>query len=231
MGKAFKAIFGGGESEPELVKVPRLPPVQPKVELPFGAGFQVTGGAQTPTLRFTGFEAPAALGQEVLGLTRGQLEQVQQDIATTRGLENPFVQAIRVPFQRERQRLAGEEAGVTREFGRRGVFGTLREQATAPVRLAREQLAEREAGAVTAGQLQVQDLISRQRTLARSLASDVTGQQELQLRTALSALGLSNEAVRNIIASQFPAGQVGQESEQFGGALEPLAFSPFQIGD
>lgn len=159
------------------------------------------------------------MGEEVLGLTRGQLEQVQQDIATTRGLENPFIQAIRVPFQRERQRLAGEEAGVTREFGRRGVFGTLREQATAPVRLAREQLAEREAGAVTTGQLQVQELIGQQRNLARALASDVTGQQRLQLQTVLSALGLSNDAIQNLIASQFPAGQIVQEGEQFGGVF------------
>ncbi len=162
------------------------------------------------------------MGKEVLGLTRGQLEQVQQDIATTRGLENPFIQAIRVPFQRERQRLAGEEAGITRNFGRRGVFGTLREQATAPVRLAREQLAEREAGAVTTGQLQVQELVDRQRNLARSLTSDISGQQQLQLQTALSALGLSNEAVLNIIRSQFPTGQAASESERFTGVIPAI---------
>ena len=189
--------------------------------MPFGAGFQVSGGAVTPTLRFTGFEQPTALGQEVLGLTRGQLAQVQEDIATTRGLENPFIQAIRVPFQRERQRLAEREAGITREFGRRGVFGTLRTQATAPVSLAREQLAEREVGAVTAGKLQVQELINRQRELSRSLASDVTGQQRIQLETALTALGLSNDAVQNVIASQFPVGQVSAQEETFAGIFGP----------
>ena len=222
MGDITKSLFGGGETEPELVGVPRVSPVQPTVELPFGTGFQVSGGALTPTLSFTGFGGAEALGQEVLGLTRDQLAQVQADIETTRALENPFIEAIRTPFNLERQRLASDEAALTRDFARRGVFGTLREQAKAPISLAREQLATQEAGAVTTGQLQVQELIGQQQELQRALTADITGQQRLQLETSLAALGLSNEAIQNLIASQFPVGEVSTESETFGGIFEPI---------
>ena len=109
------------------------------------------------------------------------------------------------------------------------MFGSLRTAATAPVRLAREQLAQREAGAVTTGQLQVQELVERQQQLARALASDITGQQRLQLETALSALGLSNQAVQNLIESQFPTGTVSTRTKQdtFGVIFDPIPiFAP-----
>lgn len=212
LGRATQVLFGGGrtESGPEFVQVPRAQAIQPRVVLPGGGGFEVTGGGVSPTIEFTQSAGTRALGEEFLGLTRGQLGQVQQDIESMRALENPFLRAVRAPFEQQR-------AGLQRGLQRRGVFGSLAGAAAAP-------LASAEADAIARGKTELAGLIQGQQQFARQLAGDISGQQQLQIQTELQQMGLSRDIINAIVGSQFELGQVGQrsEGEQFTGIFEKI---------
>ena len=205
---SLKKVFGGSKSRSESgpVTIPRLPAVIPSLRTGQGtfltatptitAGGQPAGGGVGAGGELTGLDinvglAPQiqALRDETLAGRRGLISDVQGDIETLRGIQNPFIQARVAPFVEERERAA-------RAAARRGVSGPLAALATNPFT---RQIAEQQAlatvdaqGAIRAGQQQIQ-----------SLLTDVSGEGRALLEQELGLLGLSQQQVRDIIASQL----------------------------
>ncbi len=243
-----KALFGGSKSESQqrLSIIPRTPPVIPRIGTTagsflratptFGAASDVAGkismpGTDTPITNagmLTGLGidvglAPeiAAIREEALGGRRGLIGDIQGDIETLRGMENPFIRARVAPFVAERERAA-------REASRRGVSGPLAALATNPftARIAEaEALATMDAqGAIRAGQEQI-----------RGLLSDVSGEGRQMLMQELELLGLSQQQIRDVIASQLERqvqGVTTQKEQQERGVVTGLsdAFRSFFPG-
>lgn len=129
------------------------------------------------------------LREEGLAGFRNILGDVQGDIQTLRGLENPFMQARVQPYISERER-------ARRDATRRGVSGPLLAMATNPFT---QNISEQ--GALAA--FESQAAIREGQTLARQLASDISGSGQELLRQELALLGLSADVVQMIINSQL----------------------------
>ena len=215
MGDVVKTVFGGSEAESEVQRIPRLPPVAPRIST--AAGSRLIG---TPELdargRLIGVDttaglAPgiAALREEGLTGIRSLIGDVQGDINTLRGLENPFIQARVSPFIEERER-------ARRDAVRRGVAGPLLALATNPFQ---RQIAEQGALA-TAEALQAR---RQGQELIRGLLSDVTGAGRQLFEEELRLLGLSQDQIQQVIASQLTQPTaVTQRQESFGGVFPAL---------
>ncbi len=212
----LKKVFGGSKSRSESgpVTIPRLPAVIPSLRTgqgsfltatpTFAPGGQPGGGGVRGQDALTGLDINVGLSPEIQALRdetlagrRGLISDVQGDIDTLRGIQNPFIQARVAPFVEERERAA-------RAASRRGVTGPLAALATNPFT---RQIADQQAlatvdaqAAIRAGQQQIQ-----------SLLTDVSGEGRALLAQELELLGLSQQQVRDIIASQLER-TVGQRS-------------------
>ena len=196
-----KKLFGGAEtkSEDRVSIIPRLPPVIPNISTGRGSFLNVTptfatSGQQIGEIRAPGPNVPITnrgalagldinlgfapeideIRAETLGGRRNLLSNVQGDIETLRGLQNPFIRARVQPFIEQRERAA-------REASRRGVTGPLSALATNPFT---RQIADQTALATA----EAQTAIRSGQSLAQSL---------------LTALGLGNDVIQTIIASQL----------------------------
>lgn len=152
-----------------------------------------------------------ALREEGLTGIRSLLGDVQGDIQTLRGLENPFVQARVQPFVAERER-------ARRDAIRRGVAGPLTALATNPFQA---QIAEQGALATA----EAQGAIREGQAFIRELLSDITGEGRQLLEQELALLGFGQQQIRDIIASQLERPTTaGTTSSQ---RVEKGIFSPF----
>lgn len=205
-------LFGGQKKQSQTgapFVIPRLPAVSPNISTAGGSFLRSTlgtrsditprsrllsGGRDVQNLTDVGIDigfAPevAALREEGLEGFRNILGDVQGDIQTLRGLENPFMQARVQPFVAQRER-AGRDAA------RRGVSGPLSALATNPFTA---QIAEQ--GSLAA--FDSQQAIAQRQVLARELAGDISGVGQQVLAQELAALGLSAEVIQMIINSQL----------------------------
>lgn len=214
--KGLRTLFGGSEQESEqrISIIPRLPPVIPNIGTQAGSFFRVTPTFGTAdqvagSLRVPGSDIPitnagaltgldidlglspgiAALREEALAGRRGLIGDVEGDIETLRGIQNPFIQARVQPF-------VEAQAAAARDAARRGVSGPLAALATNPFT---RQIADQRAlatfdtqAAIRAGQEQI-----------RGLLADVSGEGQQLLEQELRLLGLSNDVIQTIIASQL----------------------------
>lgn len=211
MGGISKAFGGqkasGGSSTPWVI--PRLPAVSPNFSTSAGSYLRTGLSTQsdiTPKSRLlsggrdvqnlTGVDVDIGLAPQIgrlreegLAGFRNILGDVQGDIQTLRGLENPFMQARVQPYISERER-------ARRDATRRGVSGPLLAMATNPFT---QNISEQ--GALAA--FESQAAIREGQTLARQLASDISGSGQELLRQELALLGLSADVVQMIINSQL----------------------------
>ena len=156
------------------------------------------GGGQ---VLLSGIDTQASLAPQIgeireqtLGGIRNLIGNVQNDIQTLRGLENPFINARVAPFVAQREAAA-------RDAARRGVSGPLAALATNPFTA---QIADQRALALN----ESQDAISRAQQQIQSLLQDQSGQGQQLLQEELALLGLQQDQIRDIIASQL-----GQQTE------------------
>lgn len=218
MGGVTESLFGGGQaqSQQRISIIPRLPAVTPNITtaggsfinaglttVPGGGGpvgsIQIPGKRNTKifdTGALSGVDLNIGLAPEIaqlraegLGGIRSLLGDVQGDIQTLRGIENPFVQARVQPFVAERER-------ARRDAIRRGVAGPLTSLATNPF-----QAAIAEQGALATAEAQA--AIRQNQELIRALLSDVTGEGQRLLEQELQLLGLGQQQIRDIINSQL----------------------------
>ena len=211
-----KKLFGGAEtkSEDRVSIIPRLPPVIPNISTGRGSFLNVTptfatSGQQIGEIRAPGPNVPITnrgalagldinlgfapeideIRAETLGGRRNLLSNVQGDIETLRGLQNPFIRARVQPFIEQRERAA-------RQASRRGVTGPLSALATNPFT---RQIADQTALATA----EAQTAIRSGQSLAQSLLTDISGEGQQLLAEELAALGLGNDVIQTIIASQL----------------------------
>lgn len=252
--------FGGAKSESQqkLSIIPRLPAVIPSIDTAAGSFLRVTPNiSDSPTpiarirgrgpdepitnigaLKGLGIEiglAPeiAAIREEVLGGRRDLIGDVQGDIETLRGIQNPFIQARVAPFVEEQER-------ARRSAIRRGVAGPLTSLATKPFT---RQIADQQALAT----FDAQAAIRQGQEQIRALLSDVSGEGRALLEQELRLLGLSQQQIRDIIASQLPrqvvsaaeskssqqtgvAGQLGSLAGGIGGVVDFFSPAPAPTG-
>lgn len=129
------------------------------------------------------------LREESLAGTRGLIGDVQGDIETLRGLENPFSRARVQPFIEQQER-------ARRDATRRGVSGPLSALATNPFT---QQIADQ--GALAA--VETQGAIRQGQETIRGLLSDVSGEGRQLLEQELRLLGLGKDEIQQIIQSQL----------------------------
>ncbi len=131
--------------------------------------------------------------QETLSGRRALLGDVMGDIGTARGLDNPFIQARVRPFLEQQEQ-------ARRGAARRGVFGPLQALATNPFTQA---IADQTALATRESQ-----------EFARGLLGDISGEGQQLLQQELELLGLGQQQVRDIIASQMERPVVGASTSR-----------------
>ena len=148
--------------------------------------------------------------EEGLAGVRSLIGDVQGDIETLRGLENPFIQARVSPFIEERER-------ARRDAIRRGVAGPLLSLATNPFQ---RQIAEQGALA-TAESLQFRQ---QGQELIRGLLSDVTGAGRQLLEQELKLLGLSQDQISQVIASQLTQPTATEQRQESSAGIFPALF-------
>lgn len=211
-----RTLFGGGKSESEQRAsiIPKLPPVIPSIGTGAGSFLRATptfagAGPAVGSIRAPGTNVPItnrgaltgldlqiglapeieAIRAETLAGRRGLIGDVQGDIETLRGIENPFMRARVQPF-------VEQQAAAAREATRRGVSGPLAALATNPFT---RQIADQQALAT----FDTQQAIRAGQEQIRTLLSDVSGEGQALLAQELELLGLSQQQIRDIIASQL----------------------------
>jgi len=193
-----KDLFGGGK-QTTTQKVERLPPAFPQIFTGAGGSLETTGTAERPVARINLPSQIQELREEALGGSRALLGDIQGDIGTLRGLENPLIQARQRPIREEIQR---GQRRVGEEFGRRGVFGTFRQQAE-------EDIGFRGAQALGEADVQARretlDAILQRQAFQRDVTGDVARAGQELLAQELTTLGLSDAAINQIIQSQLPS--------------------------
>ena len=198
----MSSILGGSKQSPGSI-VPRLPAVSPNLRT--GAGSELTTDLDfnfVPEKKgpgrvlLSGIDVQANLAPQIgeirdqtLGGIRNLIGDVQGDIQTLRGLENPFIQARVNPFIAQREQAA-------RSAARRGVQGPLAALATNPFT---SQIADQRALALQ----ESQQAIARGQQQIQSLLQDQSRQGEVLLKQELELLGLEQQEVQDIIASQL----------------------------
>ena len=212
---SMETVFGGGKKETQqrTSVIPRLPAVIPRIGTEAGSFIRATPtlgtGGQVGTIRSAGADTPITSAGDLTGLgidiglapgigelreealtgRRELLGDVRGDIERLRGMENPFMRARVSPFVEAR-------GAAAREASRRGVGGPLAALATNPFD---RQIAEQQALAAfdTAGAIR-----SGQEAI-RGLLSDVSGAGQAMMEEELALLGLGQQQIRDIIASQL----------------------------
>ena len=233
-----KKLFGGSKSRSEQRAsiIPRLPPVIPSIGTQAGSFLRATptfetSGAAVGSIRspgenpvitnrgaFTGLDidvglAPeiGALREETLAGRRGLIGDITGDIETLRGAENPFIRARVQPF-------VEQQAAAARDAARRGVSGPLAALATNPFT---QQIAQQQALAT----FDTQAAIRQGQEQIRGLLADVSGEGQQLLEQELALLGLSQQQIRDAVASQLDRqviSQTEQKTDQEGGIVSGL---------
>ncbi len=198
----MSSILGGSKQSPGSI-VSRLPAVSPNLRT--GAGSSLTTDLDFDLIPeqkgpgrvlLSGIDVQANLSPQIgqireqtLGGIQNLIGDVQGDIQTLRGLENPFIQARVNPFIAQREQAA-------RSAARRGVQGPLAALATNPFTA---QISDQRALALQ----ESQQAISRGQQQIQSLLQDQSGQGAQLLQQELALLGLEQQEVQDIIASQL----------------------------
>lgn len=197
----MSSILGGQKQEAGGI-LPRLPAIAPTLRTGAGSGLQTDlhFGRFGDSAFLKGATIDASLApqigeirEETLGGIRNLIGDVQGDIQTLRGLENPFIQARVNPFIAQREAAA-------RSAARRGVQGPLAALATNPFTA---QIADQRALALQ----ESQQAIGRGQQQIQSLLQDQSGQGAQLLQQELALLGLEQQEVQDIIASQLSQAQ------------------------
>lgn len=195
--------------------------------------FAPTGGSPTPPILATPpiLETPGntqsvdvsldpsiqTLRDRLFGQNQATLRQLEDErsalsqlLSRFRGNANEFIQARVSPLERV---LDAQIAGVARDFARRNATGSIPAGFLTGLRAdAERQISEERARAVQDALAAEQSILAQRaglaapRTQAISQGAQLTHQQ---LAQELAALGLGQEAIRTIIASQLPQSTTG----------------------
>jgi len=172
---------------------------------------ETTGGSALRTA-MTGpdtFKAGLFLPQDIQGLRAENLSGIRDLLASIRGNQGSILEARLGPLQRQ---LAGRPEAVDRDFARRGISGTFRNDAVSnESRRVGEALGE-------AKSLALNDLISTE----TGLLDRISGAADSVLGQELASVGLSMDAVKTIIDSMRTSSTTEKENDP-GGSLEGIA--------
>lgn len=206
---------GGLFSSSSRTRVARRTPIRPTVQTR-GGGFLSIGGTKRDPTVAVGLPG-AGLREESLAGTRGLLGQVNRDIQTMRGLENPFIRARVRPLERRRDSVL---ADIGRDFGRRGVTGSLRaRELTGATETFDAQIADQRAIAQT----EALNAVFQRQGFVEQLNRRVGEVSREEMQQALAELGIAQDAINAFIRSQFPGGgtttQTPSAASSIGAAL------------
>lgn len=148
--------------------------------------------------------------QDTLRQLEDERSALSQLLSRFRGNANEFVQARVSPLERV---LDAQIAGVARDFARRNVTGSIPAGFLTGLRAdAERQISEERARAVQDALGAEQSILAQRAGLAAPRTQAISQGAQLaqqQLAEELSALGLGQEAIRTIIASQLPQSTTG----------------------
>jgi len=193
--EALEDTFGSRGSR----EIQRLPPTVAQIQGSGGTGVTTTGSTLNPI--FDVNLGSGQLRQESLGDARDMRGQVNADIQTLRGLENPFVQARVRPLEQARDERTAQ---LTRDVRRRGGFNSLTENFIGgQERLADQQIGDQRVIATQESQGAVRQAQQFSAMLSERIGN--IGQEEIN--QAAAEIGLGQNQLQLFLDSQKVSGE------------------------
>ncbi len=214
----LKGILSGGSKATQTVRRTLSKPIQFNINAgrnTLAGGIEGSGVTLTPQI--------GALRDEARNLFSSAISGVRDDIGTLRSLENPFIRARVRPTE---ERFARLRADTDRGLARRGISGTLRTNEGLRV----DQAAQREIADQTAlATAESLDSIFQRQGFVASIADQIAGLSNDELRQALAELGLGLNATALSSQSRREIGSTttkkGSDATKGLGNLARIGFS------